>query len=385
MIRGIMGFETTAKAPGKILWLGGYSVLERPNISFVTAVNAYVHASVKSVGGDRIVIEAPQLNSNASGTVDLQTGAISMEVPEGLALLKTSVEVASRYAAGKGARLEGMQIRTENDSAFSYSVTEGKVAKSGLGSSAAVTVAGISAVLKAYGLDASENDALHKLAQVAHSIATGKVGSGFDIAAATHGTILYTRYSPAIVKEFPATYQNTDLLNLVERDWDYKIERFGLPEVFAMTFANFLGKGTATTVALGSVSKFKERDPDRYRTLIDGINRENERAVQALRALNKNEGDEGLNAFREAFNKGRLLTKELGVLSQVSIEDDDLTGLIEESTSNGAFVAKLPGAGGRDAIAALSLDGEEKRLIDFWKAREEISVLEVDVVEGGVD
>ncbi len=379
-----MDNEANAKAPGKILWLGGYSVLERPNISFVTAVDAYVHANVKLVEGNKIVIEVPQLNANVSGTIDLNTGDLSVEVPKELVLLKTSVEVASRYAASKGAKLSGMRIKTQNDSAFSYTVTGGKVVKSGLGSSAAVTVASIAAVLKAYGISGLENDALHKLAQVAHSIATGKVGSGFDIAAASHGTILYNRYSPSIVKDFPATYQNADLQDLIKKPWDYKIEKFSLPNMFALTFANFLGEGMVTTTAVGSVSKFKEKDPLKYKELIYDINKENERAVMALRALNKGEDvSNNLEVFRDAFNKGRLLTKHLGVLSNVDIEDDDLTKLIEESASNGAFVAKLPGAGGRDSIAALSLNSEARRLVDFWKTRKGLGVIGIKIVNDG--
>lgn len=379
-----MNAETNAKAPGKILWLGGYSVLERPNISFVTAVDAYVHANVRLVEGNSFTIQVPQLNANVSGTVDLNTGILSVEVPKELILVKTSLEVAFRYAAGKGAKLRGMHIKTQNDTAFYYTVTEGKVAKSGLGSSAAVTVASIAAVLGAYGISSLENDALHKLAQVAHSIATGKVGSGFDIAAATHGTILYTRYSPSIVKDFPETYQNVDLQNLIRMPWDYKIEKLKLPGMFAVSFANFLGEGMITTTAVGSISKFKREDPTEYKELMDDINKENEKAVVALRSLSANE-DVGSNLaiFKDAFNKGRQLAKRLGVLSRVSIEDDDLTKLIEESTSKGAFVAKLPGAGGRDSIAALSLNGEDKVLENFWKTRKEICILKIKVVNEG--
>jgi phosphomevalonate kinase len=380
-----MGFDITGKAPGKILWLGGYSILERPNIGFVTAVDAYVSANVKSIDGNLIVIDAPQLKARASGTIDLDSGVLSIEVPKELVLLKTAIEVASRYVAGLGIRLQGMQITTRNDPAFSYTITEGKIAKSGLGSSAAVTVASVGTVLKAYGVDTSADDALHKLSQTAHSIATGKVGSGFDIAAATHGTILYTRYSPGIVKDFPAAYQNSELQGLIKRNWDCVIEKFNLPGRFNLMFANFVGEGMITTAAVGSVSKFKEKEPARYKELVDAINAENVKAVQALRAMSKGENiDSSMNAFKDAFNKGRILTKQLGILSDVSVEDDDLTRLIEESVENGAFVAKLPGAGGRDSIAALILDEQSRRrLEDFWSKRKEIQILKINAEEGG--
>ncbi len=384
MSSGFMNFEVSAKAPGKILWLGGYSVLERPNISFVTAVDAYVHAEAKSIDGNIIRINVPQLDKNISGSINVDTGVLSVEAPKEILLLKTSIEVALRYVSGKGVRLQGMQITTHNDQAFSYTITNGKIAKSGLGSSAAVTVAAIAAILKAYELDKSENDALHKLAQLAHSIATGKVGSGFDIAAAAHGTILYSRYSPDIVKGFQANYSNKDLLEIVEKKWDYEIEKFNMPDIFTLVFANFIDEGMITTAAIGSVSKFKEKNPDKYGELMKKINEENEKAIVALRSLDYREDvEKNVNRFRDAFNKGRILTKQLGVLSQVSIEDDDLTRLIEESVLNGACVAKLPGAGGRDSIAALCLDRDDQKLIGFWNSKKSISVLNIKVINQG--
>ncbi|MCL5675297.1 MAG: hypothetical protein M1611_01655 [Candidatus Marsarchaeota archaeon] len=380
-----MGFDAEAKAPGKILWLGGYSVLERPNIGFVTTVNAYVHAGVKSLDDGMLEIRAPQLGAAAHGRVDPDTGFLSVAAPKGLILLKTSVEVAMRYVACKGIRLKGLSIETRNDPAFSYAVHAGKIAKSGLGSSAAVSVASIAAVLKAYNVSLSEDDALHKLAQTAHSIATGKIGSGFDIAAAVHGSIIYTRYSPGVLKGFPAAYSNEDLRLLISRKWDYKIEKLALPMAFSLSFANFLGEGMVTTAAIGSVSEFKEKEPGRYMELIGKINSENEGAVNALRNLaNGKDEENNLALFKSAFERGRLLTKQLGILSHISIEDDDMTKLIEESTSNGAFVAKLPGAGGRDSIAALSLNGNAGKLVEFWRTRKGMEVLGIEIVNEGV-
>ena len=103
-------------------------MLERPNVGFVTAVDAYVHAKVKFTGGEILGMNAPQLNARADGIIDLDTGILSVDVPKELVLLKTSVEVAMRYAACKGVRLHGMSIETSNDAAFSYTVRGGTVA-----------------------------------------------------------------------------------------------------------------------------------------------------------------------------------------------------------------------------------------------------------------
>ncbi len=374
-----MSFDTNARAPGKILWLGGYSVLERPNVSYVTSVTAYVNAHIHENYGSNVDLAAPQLNRRANGTIDLASGRISAEVPEELVLMKTAAEVAARYVASLGIGLRGFRVTANNDSPFSYTITAGKIAKSGLGSSAAVAVATIGAILKAFGADSKENDALHKLAQTAHSIATGKVGSGFDVAAATYGSVIYARYTAEIVQSLPADYSNQQLLELVKKEWDYSIEPFSMPEGLRLSFANFTGESMTTTKAVGSVSDFKKRDPDAYSKLMEEINAENVKAIAALKAVSK--GDAGAyDEFGLAFDAGRAMTKRLGESSGVSIEPDDCTALIDESKSNGAFVAKLPGAGGKDAIAALSRDADSKgRLERFWRGRSELKIQDISI------
>ncbi len=377
-----MVFDVAGKAPGKILWIGGYSVLERPNISLVTTVDAYVSANVKSLEGDELVIETPLTKSALSGSIDLKTGKVRIDVPQELTLLKTAVEVALRYASSMGANLEGMRLKTENDDPLAYKSRNGKVVKSGLGSSAAVTVAVIGIILAAYKLDTSEDDALHKLAQLAHSIATGKVGSGFDIAAAVHGTILYTRYSPELVRDFPKDFTNEQLKALIAMGWDYKIEKIEFPENFHLTFGTFVDEGMVTTSAIGSVSKFKSEDPDAYRKIMADMDRENILAISALKKVGKDAS--ALAEFRDAFEKGRILAKRLGKMSNVEIEPDDCTLLIAESRKHGSFVAKLPGAGGRDAISAISLDEDSKKNLQaFWNSKPSLEVMRLSITNHG--
>lgn len=375
--------ETTAKAPGKILWIGGYSVLERPNVSYVTAVKAFVNVHVKPNGGNSVELNAPQLGMNAKGSISSE-GKLNIEVPKELILLKTSVEMAARYSAASGAKLEGFAVDTKSDDAFSYTVSVDKIAKSGLGSSAALTVATVAAVMKAFGLKANKQK-VHKLAQIAHSIATGKVGSGFDIASACYGSILYTRYSPELITNLPAEYSNKDLLKLVKKKWDHTVEKLPLPKGFEVTFANFVGESMITTASLGSVSEFKKNDPQKYNDIMRRINDENLRAVETLQKIVQGHTDL-TGAFKNFFENGRLLTKELGVLSNVAVEPDDCTKLIEESKQNGAFVAKLPGAGGKDAISAISITkDDQKRLRIFWKKKKELALLKIKISKKGFD
>lgn len=47
--------------------------------------------------------------------------------------------------------------------------------------------------------DASDLDIVHVIAQTAHCIAQGKVGSGFDVSSAVYGSQRYVRFSPEVL------------------------------------------------------------------------------------------------------------------------------------------------------------------------------------------
>ena len=341
----------------------------------VSTVNAYAHVNIKSLKNNKIILNAPQLNLKTEGLIDYKNGKLDIKIESQLLLLKCAVEVSLRYANAIGKTLSGIEVTTHNDDAFSYKLTNNKITKSGLGSSAAITVAAVKGVLKIYGFE--DNEVIHKLAQVAHALATGKVGSGFDIAAATYGSIVYVRYSPEIVKSFPVEYTNLQLLELINKKWDYKIEKFLLPKQFRIVFATFINEAMITTKAVGSVSEFKLKNNKLYKKLITELNLENEKAINALSNFDS-------HRFLDAFDKGRVLLKKLGSYSNIDIEPDDCTELIEESKKNGAFACRLPGAGGKDAIAALCLnEKDEMQLRDFWSSKKNLQVFEIELESFG--
>lgn len=81
-----------------------------------------------------------------------------------------------------------------------------EVVKTGMGSSAALATSLVGALLswfKVIRLNstvkiAEDRRVLHNLAQLAHAVAQGKIGSGFDVAAAVYGTQIYKRFAPEV-------------------------------------------------------------------------------------------------------------------------------------------------------------------------------------------
>ncbi|MEM3227738.1 MAG: hypothetical protein QXK65_02210 [Candidatus Micrarchaeaceae archaeon] len=367
-----MEYSLHAKAHGKILWLGGYSILEKQNVGYVTSVDAGTHVYLKGLENDEIRVIAEDFGADVRGKLDRGSGRLDIKVPQELKLVKTAVQAVLYHALNEGATLSGFEIKTKNDPAFSYRISsDGKaVSKSGLGSSAAVTVAAIGALMEHFGLEFNKDDALHKLAQISHSVATGKIGSGFDIASAVYGDIIYSRYSPEIVKEFPQEFDKEDVSSAIKRKWDYSIEPMKLPENLKFAVADFVGAAAITTTMVGSVNMFKKSAPEEYYKLINAMNNENVKAIESLKNINKGKNiEDNLENFKQSFNAGRRLAKTLGERSNVPIETDEITDLIEKTVEKGAFVAKSPGSGGYDSIAALFLvkdDSAYRNVVDFW-------------------
>lgn len=97
-----------------------------------------------------------------------------------------------------------------------------EVAKTGLGSSAAMTMAVVAALLHYLDVvklssskdhwerkDVADLDMVHKIAQTAHCIAQGKVGSGFDVSSAVYGSQRYVRFSPEVISSTKVPHSYT--------------------------------------------------------------------------------------------------------------------------------------------------------------------------------
>ncbi|MBI4406819.1 hypothetical protein HY571_02805 [Candidatus Micrarchaeota archaeon] len=372
--------EVIISAPGKILWTGGYSILEKGNVGLVSSVDKRVYARASVLPDHNIEIKAPQLGVNVEGK--FENGKITLtEDNTNAKFVKTAIETALAYLKAKKKRVKGVSIHTYSDPAFGTGE-----AKSGLGSSAAVTVASIAAVLKLHGISPKKNlDLLHKLAQYSHSSSQGKVGSGFDVSASVYGGHEYSRYSPHLAQE-------PNVVKAIDAAWDHSTKPLTLPRSFVTVVANIRGTSASTTEMVAKVKAFKEAQRAEYDRIIKEIDQSAKEANNALAKLNEavqrgekiQLGHPRLASFAEHFEKSRNATRELGEKSGAQIEPAPLSAIILESIKNGAFVCRLPGAGGGDAIAAICLSRRNAtKLKRFW-AKKGFEVLDLKVTEKGV-
>ncbi|MFH0922797.1 MAG: hypothetical protein V1811_01940, partial [Candidatus Micrarchaeota archaeon] len=213
-------------APGKILWIGGYAVLERPNVSLISGVDKRVYA--EAIESQELRFVSNQFDFDFASQFDGEKVSCANDKAKFVCI---AAEVCLRYLSAKNIETKNFILTTFSDPAF------GVEDKAGLGSSAAVTVASIAAIMALHDYDVEDNRILiHKLAQFSHSEAQGgKIGSGFDIAASAFGASKYVRYSPSCIDKsrFPS---------FLDESWDCVLEKVSLPEEFRVAIANIAGE-----------------------------------------------------------------------------------------------------------------------------------------------
>lgn len=254
--------------------------------------------------------------------------------------------------------------------------------KTGLGSSAALVTALTAALLTHY-LPASAFDltsatgrrVLHNLAQAAHCAAQGKVGSGFDVAAAVYGSCVYRRFSPSILTGLPEAGAPGFAPALAEcvasAAWDVEVAKEGtvvrMPPGVALRMCD-VDCGSQTVGMVKQVLRWREADGDAARALWDDLQARNEALGAVLSS-----GDEPKEAdIAAAVARVRELVRNMGVASGVPIEPESQSALLDALRDgvDGVFEGVVPGAGGFDALALLVRDDEatEARIKEFLQS-----------------
>ena len=244
---------------------------------------------------------------------------------------------------------------------FPYPIREAP--KTGLGSSAALVTALTGALLTHYlpgAFDISSPEGkrtLHNLAQVAHGAAQGKIGSGFDIAAAVYGACNYRRFSPSILSSLPEPGKpgfSVALEDVVLREWDGSIDDFTLPAGLAIRMVD-VHSGTQTVSMVKKVLEWRSKNPVRATEIWWSLHGLNLFLEQQLRAKDGN-----LEHLAETISRCRALIRTMSEESGVPIEPPQQTALLDKLTAvEGVYGGVVPGAGGFDAAAIVAKDDEE--------------------------
>jgi phosphomevalonate kinase len=189
--------------------------------------------------------------------------------------------------------------------------------KTGLGSSAALITSLTAAMLAFFGgIDISDDDGkrtVHNLAQAAHCAAQGKVGSGFDIAAAVYGSCIYRRFKPEILEHVLVDSDVYDsgfieeLNRVVGTTWDMEATPFRLPVGLRVVMGD-VAAGSATPSMVRSVLKWKASVSGAEKVW-KNLGASNKRLIELFGALEQFPSDLLVAELREGINNVRSTSR----------------------------------------------------------------------------
>ncbi|KAF1814214.1 Phosphomevalonate kinase [Eremomyces bilateralis CBS 781.70] len=405
---------TAVSAPGKVLLAGGYLVLDRQYTGLVFGLSARIHVVVRpraSTDGvsEEVVVKSPQfeeavweygyrVREEGGGVTVTQLRAASPNpfVETALSHVLTYLTTLSPSPLPP----TSIAILADNDyyshpstpstpRFLHFAVPLPSAHKTGLGSSAALVTAFTAALLthhlpsSTFDLNSSASRALlHNLAQAAHCAAQGKVGSGFDVAAAVYGSCVYRRFSPDVLSGqgeagsagFVARLRTT--VEDAEGKWDTEVRKgaVAVPAGLRLVMCDVHG-GTQTPGMVRRVLGWRAEHREEADALWGELQQENEALAEELRRLAEGGGERGDGKYRrltECFAAIRTLTRKMSTAADVPIEPKTQTMLLDACTAlDGVVGGVVPGAGGFDAVAVLIEDRPEvldrlKRLVDGY-------------------
>lgn len=286
-----------------------------------------------------------------------------------------------------------------------FAVLGSDIAKTGLGSSAAL-VSSLTAVLLSWAFGWNTDELLkenvslaHNVAQLAHCQAQGKIGSGFDVAAAFFGSHHYVRFDSAPLNRLMESYaafkidssHYASLLTLMATTLNISwLPHLPVPVMLPPGLIMILGecgKDMNTPNSVKKVLEWAAREKTFADELFANLDANNQHIINLLSDLNEihkaTESDYSdaiqkcakvvngewkhlppskaiglLISLNEAFNKQRGYMKALGEHAGTPVEPEEITNILNETERviPGVLATGAPGAGGYDAVYTILLD-----------------------------
>ncbi|HLD78044.1 MAG TPA: phosphomevalonate kinase, partial [archaeon] len=333
-------------APGKLVLLGEWSILELGNPAIVAAVNKRVHAELAPAPAFEFAIDDFGIKgalADFDGKELRWRNALPEDAAKKLAFPKAAVEVALRYLG------EAKPAKIHSWGELSQLLYQGRAQKLGFGSSAAAIVAIVAGTLAHHGFPIDSEQAketIFKLSTIAHYYAQGKTGSAVDVAASAYGgVVLYERFDPAWLS---AELAAKPLKEVVDQPWPrFRAQPLAIPPELRLLIGWTTGE-TSTSAAIKQMDQFKARDRASYDRLYNRI-------ADVVRAATQAWERNDYHKVRAAIRENARLLGELTKSSGVNIETPLLKALADTAWNSGA-AGKLSGAGGGECGFAVCWD-----------------------------
>lgn len=339
----------TVKVPGKLMIAGEFAVLEPYQKLIVMAVDRFVYATVEDSDENLLTLENFGLYHLRW---NIQNNEVHIDSKDRrVNFVEQAISVVSAFLKEQSISLTPFTLKIKSE-------LDDQGVKYGLGSSAAVVTAVITAILKKYLPIAPSPKLIFKLAAISHVKTQGN-GSGADIAASSYGGILqYSSFQAEwLLNELSKA--NT-LSSLVEKDWKYlTIKKVEFPENLSIC-VGWTGQPASTVKLVDEILTLKVENPIEFeRFLIDS-----QHAVDdILHGVTK----DSIPCLLKGIEKNRHCLARIGKVANVEIETDLLADLADIAGQFGG-AGKLSGAGGGDCgIAFIPSIKKANELLQAWE------------------
>lgn len=305
-----------ASAPGKLILIGEYAVLENAPC-IVTAVNRSCQVQIEAVEGDVFSIKAsnqdiPEIEfSIKDGNINF-INPVSDKNRERLRFVLWTLDYITEHY---GSELKTASIYIDSDS-FYHKKSGSKL---GLGASASITVSLLSALSEFLGRPLKEKE-LYREAFKIHRKAQGKLGSGADIAASSVGGVLKYRMD------------ENGIIN-------GRIDSVTWPDDLIM-IPVWAGYSASTQDLVRKVEMYSANNPSAYRAIMDPLKKLSQDGVDAFCSGNT-------DAFLQIVDDFIALEQKLGEASGTEIISKAHLK-IKSVVKNAGGVYKPSGAGSGD-------------------------------------
>ncbi|MFA5075081.1 MAG: hypothetical protein WC436_03160 [Candidatus Babeliales bacterium] len=377
------------KIPGKLIFSGEWSVLEKNNSSVVLAINKFLKVNLKQNNLNQIIFNSKNINleniklSYKNNKLKTETN-IPKQKRELFKLSFYAIKIVFKYLQDKNIKINNNFNIFINSDISKIKLKNNSFSKIGLGSSAATVVGIISAILKLHDFKINQiyiKNLIFKLSIIAHYLAQNKTGSGADIACCTYKkNIIYKKFDTAWfrknIKNFNKPVQIDSNprrseavagttprtgLSVLESDWpNLEIKPIKLPKNLII-LAAFSGQSASTKNLIQEILKSKKENKKNFNKIINNLNNIVLKIIDILK--NKFLDLKQQKELLELIKINRFLLKELNK----NLETQDLKKLIEIATTKNS-AAKFSGAGGGDCGIAICFEQKIAQKIIFdWE------------------
>jgi phosphomevalonate kinase len=348
-------------APGKLMLSGEWSVLENNVPCVVMAIDQKV--SVDIIENEKIILKAKETNFSTEAKYVNKNLELKGDdkTKEFFLFVGKAIEATLNYLSSSGIKTKNFSILTNSTDTI-VELLNGKKAKVGFGSSAAIVAATVAAVLAIHGEDITKLETkskIFKLGCITHFLAQGKIGSSFDIAASTYGGVLIYQ-KPDMNWLMNELLEEKNIKKIIESEWPlFRAEPIIFPKSFLLSIG-FVGYSASTKELIQKINKAKELNKKEYDSLIKSIKSITEKLIDSLKAKNEKE-------IILLLKENRVLLKKFSDWSNNTLETPELEKLSDLADELGG-VGKFSGAGGGDCGIAISFDlNTKKKIEESWK------------------